>query len=71
MITSLKQEVIEEGREHPFVEALVKELGARLKKYRDQLEAQAPPERICWLQGGAAATRVALDMIQKAEGEHE
>jgi hypothetical protein len=76
MISALKQEVVEDGREHPFVVALVHELRKRLADYHFQLEGAASSggeqmPRIYSLGGGAREVRSTIQLIEQAEGEKE
>lgn len=75
MRLSLSQEVIEEGREHPFVEALVKEFRSRhdelLGKLRDGLSSGASEHLLRAQAGRAAELWEVIRLIMKVEGQDE
>lgn len=72
---SLTQDLIDEGREHPFVEALVKELRSRhdelLDKLRDGLSNDGSEPLLRAQAGRAAAFADVIRLIRTTEGQDE
>jgi len=71
MIDKLDAETVDEGKAHPFVVALVKELQEKLLTLSLSAEA-ASDESAAWrLLGRAAATREVIHAIARAKGRTE
>ena len=71
----LSREVVESGREHPFVQALLRELRDRLHGLRDSLvmaagtsQHEGADRHLCQLGGRAFQLNEVVWMIAKAEG---
>lgn len=75
MRLSLSQELIDEGREHPFTEALVKELRVMhdvlLDKLRDGLANDGSEGLLRAQAGRAAALAEVIRLIKTTEGQDE
>jgi hypothetical protein len=71
----LKQEVIEEGRGHPFVESVVWMLRQRYQALHELLESHTisgQPEAAIYSTGGRAAeVNFLIALITKTEGQAE
>ena len=73
MIDKLPEHIAEEGRGHPFVEALVRDLRKRHASHAKTLEAlsaSAAPGA-AGMGGRAAELRFVIDMITGAKGAEE
>lgn len=76
MLDKLSQETIEAGREHPFVQALLREFKERLVGLRDTLVVSAgvgnAGERYLYQTGGRAfQLDEVIRVIQSAKGAQE
>ena len=74
-IEDLKKEILEEGRSHPLVEALLSTLQVRLQVLHDNMEGAAAsgnPETHLYVLGGRAnEVRNVIALITKTEGRDE